>query len=219
MTLVYCLHGDELITENIAKKFKKEHPFELEILLGNPKARASQVRYLESDLNRSFNHVGTYEAQRAQKLKKLFLNKNDDLVLDLHTTTTEMPPLGIITNLNQLPLAARLGIKDLVLMSKKFSTGGSLIENVAKSISIEIFPNKESIKFAQVLLVNALDPKKKRKTFNVYEVTDIVKKVDNKNNNIKNFSALPDGSYPIFYGEKAYKDIAYLKTTRTVKTL
>ena len=217
MLIVYCLHGDEIVSETIAKKINKE--FNIEILLGNPRAREKNVRFIETDLNRSFNKKESYEATRAQELKELLSKENLDLIVDLHTTTSIMPPTAIITDLKQLKMAARLGFQNIIFMNKQFSNGGSLIENVDNAISVEISTNVESIDFVEKSLIKGLSPELKTREFNIYEVVDIIKKEDNIYGDVKNLKQLPDGYYPAFYGEKSYKDIAYLKTKRYILTI
>jgi len=212
MIIIYCLHGDENTTEPIVKDFCNKN--NITCILGNPRARELNVRYIESDLNRSFNKEGTYEAERAKELKNELKDFNDDLVIDIHTTTAVTKPMGIITDLSKLRLASRLGIENLVLMKKEFSSGGSLIENVDNSISIEISTDQESLSFLYETLIKGLDDRSKINKFNLFEVVEIIKKADNKYKDIKNLEKLPDGFYPAFYGEKSYEDIAYLKTVR-----
>lgn len=216
MTIIYCLHGDEIVTEEIAKQLNKDYG--IKIILGNPKARKKEVRFIESDLNRSFGKTGTYEAERALALSEELKQINDDLTIDLHTTTANMPPIGIITSEEQLSLAGRLGIENLVLMNKKFSTGGSLIENVDNSISIEIHADSASVETAKKIILAGLNKEQKINSFNIYEVIDIINK-EYVQKPVTNLVALEDGTYPIFYGEKSYKDIAYLKTRKKAITI
>ena len=210
------MHGDEIITEKIAKQLNKE--YRINILLGNPEAREKQVRFTESDLNRSFNMKGTYESQRAQELKQILSERNEDLIIDLHTTTAKMPPMGIITNIKQLELASRLGVENLILMNERFSTGGSLIENIPNSISLEIYPDKKSIEDAKRIILNGRNPEMKLRSFNIYEIISITK-MESAEKEITNLQKLNDGHYPVFYGEKAYKDIGYLKAKKKVITI
>jgi len=216
MLLIYCLHGDELASEEIAKQLNKE--FGIKILIGNPKARKRKIRFIESDLNRSFKKSGTYESNRAEELRQFLLKSNEDLIIDLHITTAKMIPVGIMTDPKQLNFAARLGLSDVVLMNKRFSKGGSLIENIPNSISLEIYPDKNSIKQAKRFILNGLTPEQKTDNFNIYEVVNIVKKEDAERN-AENMRKLKNGYYPIFYGEKAYKKVAYLETRKSTVTI
>ena len=66
LALVYCLHGNEKKTEEIAKHFEgyKRAGKEVKVFFGNPKAYEKNVRFTESDMNRSFN------SQILMKVKK-----------------------------------------------------------------------------------------------------------------------------------------------------
>ncbi len=210
MILIYCLHGDEIVTEQVAKQLNKE--LAVEIILGNPKAREKQIRFTESDLNRSFGKTGTYESNRAKELAALLGEKKNELVIDLHTTYSGMPPVAIITNLDQLKLVAKTGLRKVIYMNKEFSTGGSLIENVSNAFSIEFSPDKESIGTVKQLIKNALEEKAVVNKIEVYEFIEIVK--GEYNPQIKNFKRLSDGTYPVFSGEKSYKGISFLRTKK-----
>ncbi len=213
--LIYCLHGDEIITEEIAKDLECEN--NISVLLGNPLARKRKVRYIDTDLNRSFQKELGYEASRAIEIKKFFQNKEYDLIIDLHSTKARMPPVAIITNSVQLEYVGKLGLKKAVFMNKDFSSGGSLIENVDRAISLEVnFENldKQAIK----RLISTYDNDKiKVRQLEVYEVVEIVK--EDKEKEVKNFKKLSDGSFPVFYGEPAYKDVKYLRTVRKIINL
>lgn len=210
MLLIYCLHGDELITEQVAKKFNKEYG--IEIYLGNPTARAKKVRFVESDLNRSFGKTGTLEADRAQEIINEIGQLDEDLILDLHTTKAKMLPIAIITDLDQLKLVARTGLSKVIYMNKEFSTGGSLIENIPNSVSIEVHEDEEGKKVLEDAILNAMTNEVQIKEFEVYEVIEIVK--GEKDLNLKNLEKLPDGTYPVFAGETSYKNVKYLKTKK-----
>ena len=91
---VVCTHGDDLA----GLKLFMEYPYgktkyvEWEVIIGNPQALTLNQRYIESDLNRSFNTLlpHQYEAQRAKALKKRF--KPYDVIYDIHTTRTITSP-------------------------------------------------------------------------------------------------------------------------------
>lgn len=210
MTLIYCLHGDEIATEQVAKQLNKE--LGVEIILGNPKAREKQIRFIESDLNRSFGKTGTYESNRANELMELLNSKNEGLIIDLHTTNSGMPPVAIITNLKQLKLVARTGIQKIIYMNEEFSAGGSLIENVPNSFSIEFSPDTKSAENVKAFIRSAFEGKIKVDKVEVYEVIEIAR--GEHDPKIQNFIKLPDGTYPVFSGEKAYKGISFLRTKK-----
>lgn len=212
MLLIYCLHGDEVVTEEVALKVSKKKP-EVNILLGNLKARKKQVRYIETDLNRSFG-IGqeSMESKRAEDLKEQLNSSSHKLIIDLHTTKAEMSPCVIVTDLNQLNLAGKIGIERVIYMTPEFSSGASLIENIENSISLEFHPDKES-KTTVCNKILQIQPNKNVITaFEVYFLKEIVKGAFDPK--IKNFQELSDGTYPVFSGEPAYKGVKYLKTQK-----
>ncbi len=213
MVLVYCLHGDELMTEKVAKELQYEFG-EIEIVLGNPVARESEKRFIESDLNRSFNsNKKTAEAKRAKELIKILGGFNDNLIIDLHTTKANMPPVAIVTDLSQIALVSRLGMDKAIYMPPQFSSGGSLIENVSNAVSIEFFADADSKSMVKNFIRSAYAfDSSKIDELEVYFVEEIVK--GRNDPEIENFRKLRDGSYPVFSGEPAYKGVKYLKTRK-----
>ena len=78
--IVENTHGDEIS----GLRF----PSFVDVIIGNPRAKESGVRFIESDLNRSFNgRIGTMEEKRAVYLREQILPKYD-FVLDIHSTTS-----------------------------------------------------------------------------------------------------------------------------------
>lgn len=90
---IVCTHGDELA----GHKLFQDYPYgetdkvSWKVIIGNPEAVSLNTRYIESDLNRSFNstHAHTYEEKRAQFLKRYF--QDFDEVYDIHTTRSIHP--------------------------------------------------------------------------------------------------------------------------------
>lgn len=73
----------------------------VDMLVANPKAKKAGKRYIESDLNRSFNGKSdTYEEKRAQILIKKM--RNYDFVLDIHSTKSGDTDAVISTHNNDL---------------------------------------------------------------------------------------------------------------------
>ncbi|MEM9927804.1 MAG: aspartoacylase [Cyanobacteria bacterium P01_D01_bin.50] len=111
--IVAGVHGNEFTGIYVLKKLE-QHPhlirrenFEVITLLANPKAFAAARRYIDRDLNRSFEKSdlqdltrSSYEDIRAKEINNLF-GKNGktpvDIVLDIHSTTANMG-LTVITD-------------------------------------------------------------------------------------------------------------------------
>ena len=106
-------HGNEFTGIYLVKKFHN-HPdlvhrssFETLSLLGNPQAIAARVRYVEKDLNRCFVQLNNqdksanYEELRAQEIQTILKPKIpdiEDVIIDLHTTTSNMGLCIILGN-------------------------------------------------------------------------------------------------------------------------
>ena len=68
----------------------------MEFIMANPRAYVKNVRYTESDLNRSYGlNLDTYEGKRAKVIEERIRLLQPELVLDLHTTTAEQPDVLI----------------------------------------------------------------------------------------------------------------------------
>lgn len=105
-------HGNEWIGAKLIQRWQQNpapiarQSFETLTLLGNPAAYERGVRYLDQDLNRSFGHPGrgregALEAERAREILEQYAPggaQPADVVLDLHTTTSNMGLTLILTN-------------------------------------------------------------------------------------------------------------------------
>ena len=73
----------------------------IEFIIANPRAYAKNVRYTESDLNRSYGlGLDTYEGRRAKVIEERIQLLRPELVLDFHTTTAEQLDLLITADKN-----------------------------------------------------------------------------------------------------------------------
>lgn len=89
-------HGNEPVGIEVMKHLSKNKPegcfHEYECFLGNPQAYEEGLRFVDTDLNRSFGKNGIrkgYEALQSATLEEKISGKFD-FVLDLHTTTSNM---------------------------------------------------------------------------------------------------------------------------------
>ncbi|KYC42762.1 aspartoacylase [Scytonema hofmannii PCC 7110] len=115
-------HGNEFTGIYLIKKFEKypalikRHSFETFTLLGNPRAFEESRRYIDKDLNRCFlkkdlhdTTLSSYEDIRAKNIHKILGPKGNsqvDVIVDLHSTTTNMG-LSIILK-NEHPFLLKL---------------------------------------------------------------------------------------------------------------
>lgn len=113
VVIVGGTHGNEWTGIQVVKHYqddlqKKFPSLKLEFILANPLAHDRNCRFTEEDLNRAFEFVSheknTYENKRAKELKKI-IDSESCLILDLHTTTSNMGSTVIVSHYNSLNLS------------------------------------------------------------------------------------------------------------------
>ncbi len=123
VALVGGTHGGELTGVFLVKKFQQfpqyiqRHGIETITLIANEKAVAMRTRYIDTDLNRAFKQedlenpqLNNYEQSLARKIARRIKEEKIDLIIDLHSTTSNMGLTVILCNPNPylLRLAAYL---------------------------------------------------------------------------------------------------------------
>ncbi|GEM_PF-146211 len=102
--LIGASHGNELLGPKLFSyllQHRKEVLEYVDMLIGNPRAFAARKRYIESDINRSYNTaLDTYESRRADYIKNYIAVNKPDLVIDFHTTTAIQPNCLITSTIN-----------------------------------------------------------------------------------------------------------------------
>ncbi|MER2490591.1 aspartoacylase [Catenovulum sediminis] len=112
VAIVCGTHGNEITGVYLMKKWQKDlslisrESFSTGLLQGNPKAYEINRRYVDKDLNRQFAQkdlenpeLGSYEENRAKVINQILGPKGNpktDLIIDLHTTTSNMGPTVLI---------------------------------------------------------------------------------------------------------------------------
>lgn len=117
--LVSGTHGNELSGIYLNKLIKERlYPaertsFSTHTIIANPQAMAHNQRFIESDLNREFSaesldqEATTVEQKRAKQLAKEHSNTKNQLIIDLHNTTSNMGATLIL--LSEHPFYQRMG--------------------------------------------------------------------------------------------------------------
>ncbi len=152
--IIGCVHGDEPIGLRVIRKLEKVRILrgKLILIVANPNAVKKNKRYIESDLNRSFNDKAhTYEEKLAKKLSLEI--KSSDLVLDIHATNSNFKELAIITNLSQgvLTNVRYMKSKRIMYAPRRIFGGNELISQVKKGIALEYGPNKSGRNYTAAL--------------------------------------------------------------------
>lgn len=170
----------------------------MDFIVGNPKAREGNVRFLNQDLNASYGTANdSHESMRAQEILREI--PESDVVIDFHTTSAEGPPFVILMDVALLPLAERTGLKHAVLMTHNIKKGHALI-NARDGIAVEIsgYDTQESFDTTLTVLDNlesgGVSP------LELYEVYDLI----TEPGEYENFVECKDGFYPVLVGEESY---------------
>lgn len=188
---VTAVHGNEPIpTLALASMGEKQ-------IIGNPRALARGVRFIEKDFNASFGTGGnTYEERRARELVKSSDINHD--IIDFHTFSCESEPFALIVEMTQLKLAKTLGVKHIVYMKHNIKAGHSLI-NYFPGVSVEVGSHRDPSGFAltQKIVKNV----KAGSPFvvKIYEVYDRITERGEYRNFVEK-----DGFIPVLYGERSY---------------
>lgn len=209
-------HGNELLGETLHAYIQKQRPELLPYITylpGNIRARQQNVRYIESDLNRSYNgRRTTYEERRAGRILAYIKRHAFDLVLDMHTTTCQQPPCLIVASPDGAiaPFLRASSIDTVVHMNHDI-VRTSLIGVCPEAVSIEV--NRRTLSRALMTalsddLQRYIDSNTTYAEKTVYEVGDLLKKTElseEEASTLCNFQKSPLGFYPVLVGENSYK--------------
>ncbi len=210
--LLVAMHGDEQFGLKVAGKVQQDNPDVL-VRIGHPEAVAKRVRYIESDLNRSFSPIlSTLEASLAKSIRQETELYDPDYIIDVHCSYSDVGKIGIVAEINPttIYLAQSLGMEAIVRMP---NSEGSFIGCFSdKAISIEYGKNHRSDKLAQDIAhkIKLLKPVPKKVTPKVpiYEVFGTIEK------NFKGLAVIKNlhynqtlNGYPFLAGPTTYKHI------------
>lgn len=209
-------HGNELLGDTLFHYIKHTRPELLPCItfkIGNLRAKKQNVRYIESDLNRSYNgKKGTYEERRAKRLLRFITHADFDLVLDLHTTTCQQPPCLIIPSVNPAitPFLRACHITTIVHMDHPI-VQTSLIGRYRKAISIEVNKHQVNTPLMEELcasLQRYINGQTGYQHKTMYNVTELLLKTELSEaqaSTLRNFRKSRFGFYPVLVGENSYK--------------
>lgn len=136
-------HGDERLGPRLQRflradtsgRFKNVH-----YSCGNPRAYRRNVRFTETDLNRSYDTLPakTYEEKRAQKILHTIRKGNYDYVLDVHTSRAYVGRFFLVTHLDGAParVIAASHFERVAVMPPHIADC-SLIGQVPQAVSVE----------------------------------------------------------------------------------
>ena len=206
-------HGDEKLGGVVVQALVREKIGSVSGIVGNPRAFDQNVRYIDQDLNRSFpgDPQGNYEQRRAHEL--LPLVRAADVVLDIHTTTSDIkmtPIVAEVSGLVSTVLSYSLA-KNIVVMGDA-AIKNSLIGHAKVGVSLEFgltysqTPDalQEVLDIVKGLQNGEVRPKQKRRVYHVAGKISLDTKLPA---DAKNFELVEDlGIYPFLLHEKSYVD-------------
>src|SRR3989344_5308114 len=211
LAIVCCLHGDEEFGLVVFRYLANKKIQGVKIILAHEQAIRKDVRYIKSDLNRSFpgRLGGNLESRLAQKI----LNevKNVPLLIDVHTTTSAIKMTPIITRLNESTqqIVNLCSSREVAYMRGRLGKT-SLINQVNGGVSLEFNERyakrkgalREFNEIVQFISNQSGATKRDRK---IFYFSQTIPKAIRLDKNAKNFRYMPLlGIYPFLLKEKSY---------------
>lgn len=231
-------HGDEKIGLQVADALEKLpiKKGELIVHIANEKAFKLNKRFIDKDLNRAFpgKKNGNYEERRAYELSPFI--KSADIVIDIHSTTSELKNALIVTHLNAKIRKYIDVISPQYALVMKATKNNTLISQAKIGIAFEYGKDDDQKAIDKVItgikrllayfeMINFSSRKTKNPKVTFFNVYGTVSK--NKNmfldKKIKNYKLVKKGQvyatiagkkilaknnfYPILFGQNNYEDI------------
>jgi len=237
-------HGDERIGLKVVKEVKKLNIDKntLVIHVANEKAFKLRKRFVDQDLNRSFpgKKNGNHEQKIAYQISSIV--KSTDVVIDIHSTKSELKDAVIVTKLNKDTKKCIEAIQPKYVLVMNVTKDTALISQAKIGLAFEYGKDNDPITLKKVFRdikklfchFGIIDIKRsKRKTptqyFNVFSSAakpkgykllkniknyKLVRKSEPFATNGENFLIAEKNFYPILFGEKNYKDIFGFKSEK-----
>ena len=230
-------HGDERIGFKVVKELQRLEIIKgnLAINIANPRAVKLNKRYIDSDLNRAFpgNIHGNHEERRAAELLPLITSAN--IIIDIHSTKSELKDALIVTKLNKDTKECIKAIAPKYLLYMTATKKTALISNAKIGIAFEYGGDREEkairntitgikklLAYLGMIKSNLKSNGKQSMCFNVHSMVQkpknaklapaiknykLVKKNEVFGWNKKQALIAQKDFYPILFGEKNYETI------------
>ncbi len=206
---IYCQHGNERFGALVAEALAE---LKQAVLLGNPIAFMQNKRFITIDMNRAYatKDIGLAEVRRAQQILKKA--RQYQLVLDIHSSTSDVGKVAIIREASPeiLRIALGLGMERAVVMPPHI-VEHALIGNVQCGISIEYGADAlQTIGEAKRLAKRIANSNGREQagSIEVFYIEDLLdSSYLNKPMQNYQYSSQING-YPFLYGEKEYATYA-----------
>jgi hypothetical protein len=212
--IIGAQHGNERLGPRL-KRYITRYPerYEtVEYLCGNPRAFRANIRFMEADLNRSYDPVGrpsTYEEKRAQKILRYIREGNYDYVFDVHTSYTDVDRFFLATSAEGpiSDIVAASTIQRLVVMPSHIADC-SLIGQVPQAISIEynrdLAVTGAALRELVTLLDNLLVGRRLDLARDIFPVREKIPMHIELQPRTPNFRMSRHGFYPVLIGPNTY---------------
>ena len=210
---IISTHGNELLGSNLLAYMlaKRSELLEnMEFIIANPRAYVKNVRYTESDLNRSYGlGLDTYEGRRAKIIEERIRLLKPELVLDFHTTTAEQPNILITADKDNEVVQRFINsgaVKD-VLVVKPLNDITTVVSNFAAYEVSNSHLDDDLYEQICADIARYLDEEAVDQARTLYKMTGKILPEEEKSaTGLKNF-VYNDGlqAIPAFLGEEAYK--------------
>lgn len=209
--LVASQHGDEPLGHLVYEYIRRHHPDLLEhceLYVANPLAINFGRRYIDSDMNRSFDTgSSSYEAEQARTLVRHIKTTKPGLVLDLHTTTCIQGPSLILTGdmRNRRRYIDASSIKQVMKMANSIARH-SLIGVVPNAISVEVSEADLNIETFEALvndMYRYLNKQRYAPDKRYYEISSMIGKHEYSKeyiSSLRNFEPTIHGFVPYLLG-------------------
>lgn len=203
-------HGNEVLGEELYKYIKTKRPELLQYVtykVANQRAKKANVRYIDADMNRSYDGGSkTYEQRQAKQVLKYIEANSFDLVLDLHTCFSVMPACLILPqDFKGVLQFVRSSSLDKIMIVANDVVKTSLIGRCPNAVAIEVNRDDLNQTFLDILCCDLLryiegEPKVAIKT--VYKAEPLAKSeiAPNEVGKLTNFVKSMHGFYPILVG-------------------
>lgn len=235
--LTVLTHGDETAGIKVAKQIKQLELLRGEIIVHrvNEAAYRKRKRFLDQDMNRVFpgNVHGNHEQKIATKILPMI--KSADIVIDIHTTKSELRDALIVTKLNKRTQSYIKAIRPKYLLRMSATKHNALISNAKVGIAFEYGKNgdkktvtntvkgiKNLLNHLGMIQTGVTKMNHKTRYFDVYR-TIAKPKSARLLSNIKNYRLVRKGEpyarigikktlstedfYPVLFGQNNYKEI------------
>jgi aspartoacylase len=158
--VVVAQHGDELFGLKVLGGLVRANQNNILNIVGNPEAIAKRKRFIDTDLNRSFNSdMRSREVELAKIIRTEIEKFNPDFLLDIHTSKTDIGKVAIVAEYSETieQMAQLMSMETIVVMPKNIASESLIGCFPDKSISVELGIGLRSDELADKLVKNILD--------------------------------------------------------------